>query len=93
MSTKIKIVLTQNINILTFVKRRNLVSGLEISNNKYDKKVRLTLMNLYSNNKILFTFNQSSKSLLLPMINIAIANSILLLQVENIEHCMAHLWL
>jgi hypothetical protein len=91
MSTKIKIVLAQKINILAFVKRRNLVSGLEISNNKYDKKVRLTLMNLYSNNKILFTFNQSSKSLLLPMINVAIANSILLLQVENMKHYVAHL--
>jgi hypothetical protein len=91
MSTKIKIVLAQKINILAFMERRNLVSGLEISNNKYDTKVRLTLMNLYSNNKIFFTFNQSSKSLLLPMINVAIANSILLLQVENMENYVAHL--
>jgi hypothetical protein len=73
------------------MERRNLVSGLEISNNKYDTKVRLTLMNLYSNNKILFTFNQSSKSLLLPMINVAIENSILLLQVENMENYVPHL--
>jgi hypothetical protein len=93
MSTKIKIVLAQKINMLAFVKRRNLVNGLEISNNKYDKKMRLTLMNLYSNNKILFTFNQSSKSLLLPMINVATANFIFLLQVENMEHHVAQLWL
>jgi len=86
-------VLAQKINILAFVKRRNLVNGLEISNDKYDKKMRLTLMNLYSNNKILFTFNQLSKSLLHPMINVAIANFILLLQVENMEHHVAHLWL
>jgi hypothetical protein len=91
MSTKIKIVLAQKINILAFMERRNLDSGLEISNNKYDTKVRFTLMNLYSNNKIFFTFNQSSKSLLLPMINVAIANSILLLQVENMENYVAHL--
>jgi hypothetical protein len=91
MSTKIKIMLAQKINIFAFVNRRNLVNGLEISNNKYDKKMRLTLTNLYSNNKILFTFNQSSKSLLFPMINGAIANSIFLLQVENMEHYMAHL--
>jgi hypothetical protein len=91
MSTKIKIVLAQKINILAFMERRNLVSGLEISNNKYDTKVRLTPMNLYSNNKIFFTFNQSSKSLLLPMINVAIANSILLLQVENMENYVANL--
>jgi hypothetical protein len=93
MSTKIKIVLAQKINILAFVKRRNLVNGLEISNNKYDKKMRFTLMKLYSNNKILCTFNQSSKSLLLFMINVAIANFILLFQVENMEHHVAHLWL
>jgi hypothetical protein len=93
MSTKIKIMLAQKINIFAFVNRRNLVNGLEISNNKYDKKMRLTLTNLYSNNKILFTFNQSSKSLLFPMINVAIANFILLLQVENMEHHVAHIWL
>jgi hypothetical protein len=91
MSTKIKLVLAQKINILAFMERRNLDSGLEISNNKYDTKVRFTLMNLYSNNKIFFTFNQSSKSLFLPMMNVAIANSILLLQVEDMENYVAHL--
>jgi hypothetical protein len=34
MRTKIKIVLAQKINILAFVERRNLINGLEISNNK-----------------------------------------------------------
>jgi hypothetical protein len=38
MNTRIKIMLVQKINMLAFMKRRNLVSGLEISNNKYDKR-------------------------------------------------------